>query len=227
MKQLLRTTAITLVALGASAANAQFYKDVFKPYGASISVGGTGLFSTPLDSNPTSGTFNVPRVGGGTLSETVSNQHQDTTWSAGFITSLQFHPKPWAGLELNYGFSRFSEVYSYNYSSTPTVQSSKVTTDMHEYTAAYQFHPKHIPFQPFVNVGGGYVEFVPGTASGQFRETGLLEAGFDIPTHTKHIGFRIEGRSLYYRAPNFENSAISTRSWRVTTEPSISTYYRF
>ena len=91
----------------------------------------------------------------------------------------------------------------------------------------YQFHPKHIPFQPFVNIGGGALDFAPNTGQYQWRTAGLLEMGFDLPTHSKHIGFRIAGRSLYYRAPNFNTAAISTREWRVTEEPSVSTYYRF
>ena len=100
-------------------------------------------------------------------------------------------------------------------------------TDQHELTAAYLIHPKHIPFQPFIGIGGGSIDFSPSNASNQWRGAGLLESGFDMRTHNPHLSFRIEGRSLYYRSPNFYQPAISTRSWRVTEQPTISAHYAF
>jgi hypothetical protein len=224
MKQVIRIAAFTALSLTGLGAQAQFDR----LHGDTISVGATGPFSKDLTSSPTSGMFNVTRTGGGgALNETVSNHQQFTTNSVGFLTSLQFHPKPWAGIEMNYGYSRYSEVFAYNYSSTTAVQRTHIATDAHEATAAYQFRPRHIPFQPFVNIGGGAIDFVPGNVDSQWRGAGLLETGFDIPTRNKHIGFRVEGRSLFYRAPNFDTPSVSTRTWRATVEPSISTYYQF
>ena len=214
---------VPALALSAARAHAQFYN----LKGASISVGATGPMDRNLTSDATSGTYLVPNSAGGNIFTTVSNQTQQTTDSVGLITSLQFHPKPWAGVEVNYAYRTYSEVYSFNYSSTTTPQSIHVGTDSHEATGAYEFHPKHIPFQPFVNVGGGAVDFVPRSGPNQWRGAGLLEAGFDLPTHNPHFGFRLEGRSLYYRAPNYNDAAISSRSWRATFEPAVSTFYRF
>ena len=213
-----------LIAAG-SMAQAQY----FKAHGASISVGATSPFDKELTSSPSSGLYTIPTPTGGVINTTVSDQKQYTTDSVGFLSSFQIHPKPWAGVELNYGFSHYSERYGFDYSAATTAQTTNVKTDMHEFTGAYQFHPKHIPFQPFVNVGGGALDFNPRGqgVSSQIRGAGLLEAGFDLPTYKGHIGFRLEGRSLYYRAPNFYDAAVSTHSWRVSIEPSISTYYRF
>ncbi len=218
-----RTLIAAGIAMPALAAHGQFYK----LHGAAISVGATGPFDRSLESNPGSGSYVVTTPSGGVINTTVSNQQQFTTNSAGFLTSIQFHPKPWAGVEMNYSFSHYSERYAFTYSSATPAQSVNVPTTAHEATAAYEFHPPHIPFQPFVNVGGGSIDFVPRTGENQWRGAGLLEAGFDLPTHNKHLGFRVEGRSLYYRAPNFNNSAISTKTWRVTFEPSVSAVYRF
>lgn len=204
------------------AASAQFYK----LKGGSLSVGGTGNFNTTLTSNSVSGVYNVPQTGGGVLTTTVSNEQQYTTLSAGFLTSLQFHPVSWAGVEFNYGFNHYSERYGFNYATTTASQLVNVPVDTHEATAAYQFHPRFIPFQSFVNIGGGAIDFAPGIASNQWRGAGLLETGFDIPA-SKRIGFRIEGRALVYRSPNFYTPALSTRSWRVSEQPSVSAYYRF
>ena len=219
------TVPLSLFAL-ALTAHGQFYK----LHGASISVGATGQFSTELTSNNTGATtFLVPLGGSGgtTYPETALNRQQFTTDSTGFVTSLEFHPVAFAGVELNYGFTHYSERYTFNYTGVGPQQAASVPTDMHETTAAYQFHPHHIPFQPFVNIGGGAVDFSPQNASNQWRGAGLLEGGFDLPTRNKHIAFRVEGRSLYYRSPNFYQPVISTKSWRVTEEPSFSSVYRF
>ncbi|MDE1163177.1 MAG: hypothetical protein PW792_14735 [Acidobacteriaceae bacterium] len=235
MKSLLRlsstclVTATAMLALSAGTAHAQWWK----LNNGNVAVGGTGQFNTILTDSPRS----VAATTSNNAPVTVLNQRQDTTWSAGFIGSLQFHPVSWAGVEVNYGFTRYQERYSFNYAGTAARQSVAVPVDYHEATAGYLIHPKHIPFQPYVVVGGGAIDFNPhGNAvnakdvtygSAQWRGAGLLEAGFDLPTHNKHIGFRISGRSLYYRSPNFQTAAISTRSWRVTTEPAVSVFYKF
>ncbi len=215
-----------LAATVASVAQAQFYK----LHGGSISVGATGNYLETLTDNPRPVTFNSVTPNGITLTNTVSNQQQYNTSSLGFLTSLQFHPVPWAGVEVNYGYQHYQERYSYNVAGTVARQGTNIPTTTHEATAAYQFHPKHIPFQPFVNVGGGAIDFVP-TLGGanQWRGAGLLETGFDIamPYSQRKLALRIQGRGLFYRAPNFYNSALSTSSWRVSAEPSASFVYRF
>jgi hypothetical protein len=224
MIRTLRNTLSLLLVFSAVAASAQFAR----LHVGSVSVGGTGQFTTPLTSNPSSGVYNVPfQNGATTYATTISGQRQFTTTSVGFLTSVQLHPAAWAGIELNYGFNHYSERFAFNYATPNPTQTLNVPTDMHEFTAAYSFHPKHIPFQPFVNIGGGYLDFTPRNASNQFRETGLAEVGFDLPGGNKHIGWRVQGRSLFYRAPNFSTSSISTRSWRVTEEPSVSVFYKF
>lgn len=213
------------VVFALAAVSAQAQLDRLK--GATVSVGATGQFTTPLTSNPTSGTYNISTPSGGVLSEEVSNQRQYTTESVGVLGQVSLHPVAWAGVEVNYGFTRFSERYAFSYSSASATQTLNVPVTMHEATAAYQFHPPHIKFQPFVNIGGGAVDFLPTMQNNQWRGAGLVETGFDIPSGYKHLAFRVQGRALVYRAPNFNNPIISTRSWRVTTEPAISAVFRY
>ena len=213
-----------VLALCTAAVHAQF--DRLK--GATVSVGATSDFDKVLTSNPTAGTYQIPTPTGGVLDETVSNQQQFETSSVGVLGQVSLHPVAWAGVEVNYGFTRYSERYAFNYSSTPGVQQTLgVPVTMHEMTAAYQFHPPHIKFQPFVNIGGGAVDFLPTLNNNQWRGAGLLEAGFDIPSGYKHLAFRVQGRGLFYRAPNFDNPEISTRAWRVTAQPAVSMVFRF
>jgi hypothetical protein len=224
MIQAIRRTILPLLfATVAASAHAQFYK----LHGGSLSAGFSGQFTTQLTSNSGTSSTNIGTPTGGVLNETVSGQQQFTPDPGGLLISLQMHPVAWAGVEINYGYNRSSEVYSFNYSSLSSPQVLHIHDTTNEATAAYEFHPPHIPLQPFVNIGGGALSFIPHLASNQWRGTGLVEVGLDIPTHVRHLALRVEGRSLVYRAPNFNQPIISTRGWRVTNEPVASLVYRF
>jgi hypothetical protein len=208
MLRLLRYTLPLALAVTGLSAHAQFYK----LHNADVAVGGVGQFTTPLTSNEHSAT---------------GDNQQFTTNSAGVLVSLREHPVAWAGVELNYGYTRYQQRFAYYEPSSTDTFNVTIPNDVHEATAAYMFHPHFFHLQPFVNIGGGALDFVGDGASNQWRGAGLLETGFDIPTSNKHFGFRVQGRSLYYRAPNFYTSQISTKSWVVTEEPSVSAYIRF
>ena len=211
------------LAVTAVSAQAQFYK----LKGATVAVQGTQLWSTPLTNNAGPVTTFVGTAPNA-LRETVIGQQQGATSKPGVLATVGFHPKPWAGVEFNYQFAQFEEQYSFYYASAPTNRLSQRTgVAFHEATAAYQFHPPHIKFQPYVNVGGGAVDFLPYLASEQWRAAGLVETGVDIPMKSPHLALRVQGRALIYRAPNFNNSALSTRGWRVTEEPTAGFVYRF
>ena len=146
---------------------------------------------------------------------------QGTTDSFGGLFSMREHPFPFAGVEFNYAYTEFTETYA---ASTYT---AKPHTDMHEATAAYLFHPHFFHFQPFLAVGGGGLDFVPYLGKNQWRGAGLVEAGFDIPTSNPHFGFKVQGRALIYRDPNYYQANLGSKTWVATTEPSLGTYYRF
>ena len=227
MLQAAKRSLLLLVAFSTAAKlHAQY--DYFKLHGGTLSVGATGPFTTQLTSNPVSGSYVVATPTGGVINTTVSNQQQFTTQSTGVLGSIQFHPKAWAGVEVNYGYTRYSERYAFTYSQRHPFPDSQCAhrppTKPPEPTSS---HPHHIPLQPFVNVGGGALFFLPSGSAYMTRSVGLVETGLDLPTHNPHLAFRLQGRALFYRAPNFYNSAISTRSWRTTTEPGFGVVYRF
>ena len=211
-------SAVVLLTL-AGTASAQFNRLKI----GSVSVGGTGEFSKILEQNGNA-------VTNPTTGVVYSNQRQDTTWSAGFLTSVQLNPVSWAGVELNYGYTHYQERYSYNAgfatNPTATLNETNVTTDRHEATAAYIFHAKRLPLRPYVGIGGGALDFDPYTQGNhQWRGAGLLETGFDIPTHTARTSASASaGRSLYYRSPNFGNSygSLHAQLARHGTEPAVS-----
>ncbi len=180
-------------------ASAQYYK----LHNADYTFSGTGQFTTNL-------TNNGPAL-------------PHTTDSAGFLFSMREHPVAWAGVELNYGYTRFSEVYT-----SSAIKPFHAQTNMHEATAAYMFHPHFMHLQPFLNVGGGALDFVPSdrNVQNQWRGTGLVELGFDVPAG-RNFGFRVQGRSLIYRAPDFGTAALKSNAWVATTEPSFGAYVRY
>ena len=225
MKFVLKRVLPVCVLLGAVGASAQF--DRLK--GATISVSATQVFTTPITSNPSDVSAQIATPTGGVLAETVTNQAQNSTSRPGVLAQFGFHPVSWAGVEVNYQFVQFDETRFFNYSGPPTQgEQIRIPVAFHEATASYEFHPKHIKFQPYVNVGGGAVDFLPYLANEQWRAAGLIEVGFDVPVKRyPHLGLRLQGRSLIYRGPNFNNPAISLRSWRSTEEPTAGLVYRF
>ena len=195
-------TVVCGLAFAAGSAQAQFYK----LHNADIGGGAIGQFTTALPA------------------QNSSNVQNFTTNSFGGMFTLRDHPVSWAGLEFNYGFTEYHQYYQ-----TYPSGSAQTKNDAHEATAAYLFHPHFRSLQPFVAVGGGYIDFVPVSTGGQnqWRGTGLVEVGLDIPTSNPHMGFRMQGRELVYRAPDFYQSNLASRTWVATSEPSFGVWYRF
>ena len=192
-------TSLCAFFLAATAAQAQFYKI----HNGDIGGGALGQFTTPLTS-------------------TYTGVTQSTRDSFGGYFTIRDHPVSWAGIEVNYGYTRFSELYS------ATTYSANPKTNMHEATAAYLFHPHFRKLQPFISIGGGYIDFLPAnTGQNQWRGTGLVEAGFDIPTSNPHFGFRVQGRDLIYRAPNFQQATLGSKTWVNTEEPTFGVWLRY
>jgi hypothetical protein len=198
---------------GAVLATASAHAQVYKLHGAEISGGAIGQITTPLPA---------------ANSTDVTNNTND---SFGGIFTLRDNPVPWAGLEFNYAYTEYTQYYQGFPASGPYVAS--VHDDVHEATAAYIFHPKYkflhpLKSEPFVSLGGGYLDFVPTSAgSNQWRGTGLVEVGLDIPTSNPHMGFKVEGRELIYRAPDFSQPDLASRTWVATAEPMFGVYYRW
>ncbi len=133
----------------------------------------------------------------------------------------------WAGIEFNYTYTEYGRNII---NQGPVPYNQYVHTDQHEATAAYLFHP-HLHYRsvkPFLAIGGGYTDFIPSYAgSNQWRGTGLVELGLDIPTSNPHFGFRLQGRELIYRHPDFNQTDLASRTWAATSEPEFGVWYRF
>lgn len=151
-----------------------------------------------------------------------------TTDSTGLLVSLRSHPIFGTGVELNYQYTQLTEVYHSPIGGGVFVNTA-VPTNFHEATGAFLFESHMRGVRPFLALGGGAIDFIPSNVAGahnQWRGAGLAELGFDIPA-TRHFGVRVQGRSLFYRAPNFNNNALQSRTWVATVEPGVSLYARW
>ncbi len=151
-----------------------------------------------------------------------------TTDSTGLLLSLRALPRFGSGVELNYQYTKFSEVYNTPIGGGVYVRTS-IPTSFREVTGAFLFHSHNLwGAQPFLSLGGGAIDFVPraGGYHNQWRGAGLAEFGFDVP-FSRYVGVRLQGRRLFYRAPNFNNGAVESHSWVATVDPSASVYLRW
>jgi len=163
------------------------------------------------------------------LSQSMTNGGPATVWttdSTGFLATIRSTPFWGTGTEINYGYTQLSEEYRAAF--VPGVYTrSVVPASMHELTGAFVWESHYRGVKPFLSLGGGAIDFVPlGNQQHQWRGAGLAEWGLDIPA-SRHLGIRVEGRGLFYRAPNFNVSALESRSWVATVEPAVSLYTRW
>ena len=156
----------------------------------------------------------------------------DTTESGGALISLRRPWKPWAGYEVNVGYTKFFEAYNKG-----VVKLESNVTDL---SVSYLFQsPTIYGVQPFLSVGGGIIYFSPihGTItntlapsvtkfSGQLLPEFTYDLGLNYPIFSR-LGVRGGLRGLKYKTPDFHQFAIDTKTLRNTLEPNIGLYYRF
>jgi opacity protein-like surface antigen len=148
------------------------------------------------------------------------------TYSAGLLVNYRYHFNRWSAVEVNYGYTRFSQLYN---SGTFT------QADSHEVTFAYLFTfgiPREARFQPFLEAGTGALFFSPITAGsstqlpGQNRAT-LLYGGGVIYKLLGNLSLQAGYRGLVYTAPDFTDPAQVTNTRTQMAEPYAGLTFRF
>lgn len=228
MKRLQYFIPAVLMTLSSAAALAQATPaystpKMFRMFGnADIGVAAAGQFTTSI-------TDQTVQLGAGPH-QGYTLPHETTTNSPGALVTLHMQPKSWAGVEVNYQFTRFSERFFAAPSNAPYGGANTpyfAPTSVHEGTGAYMFHVKMHKLKPYIGIGGGVLDFQPSPQfHHQVRGTGLVDVGLDMQTKSR-LGFRIGARDLVYRAPNFANSYLSSSRWVSTEEPYAGVYVKF
>lgn len=155
----------------------------------------------------------------------------DTTESGGALISFRQPWRPWAGYEVNVGYTKFYESYNKNV--------VKVQNNVTDFSVSYLLEsPAYYGVQAYLALGGGIIVFSPiaGTV------TNVNQPGTSLPSQLlpeftwkfglnyslfKRVGVQGGLRGLKYKTPDFHQFAIDTKTLRTTLEPNIGVFYRF
>ncbi|HEX4036825.1 MAG TPA: hypothetical protein VHX37_02100 [Acidobacteriaceae bacterium] len=147
------------------------------------------------------------------------------TKSAGGFASFRHSYHWWLGYEGSYQYTRFTDYYS--------GQAFGVQHNLHEFGGSYYVHGvTALGIQPFAIAGVSAVVFSPSLNGGQnvswqARPGANFGAGINYPLLTNHIGLRLEYRGLFYETPDFGEAALTTNTYRITSEPMVGVYFKF
>jgi opacity protein-like surface antigen len=174
----------------------------------------------------------------------TTQRTQGTSPSAGVVGTIHQSFKPWLGYNVNLGYTRFTENYSYGSAfvspQTSTLKPSSlftqgsVGTNMYETTIAYVVQgPSDKKFSTFAQFGGGGLWFLPNTHpeayNKQIRPAMVFGVGLNYKL-SERFGIRAEYRGLFYKNPDFAYSlslAPISKMFTVTNEPTVSVTYTF
>lgn len=155
---------------------------------------------------------------------------QDTTSSGGGMVSYRQSPRWWAGYEVNFGETKYSESYQQG--------EYRVNHNTSEITGAYLLKaPKYRGVVAFLTVGAGAIVISPSSYGGPIALTPNNPVTQVLPVFVyslgvehqfnEHFGLRLQYRADEYKAPNFKQVSLDTHSLRTTLEPAAGVYYRF
>jgi opacity protein-like surface antigen len=204
--------------------------------------------------------FNGELTDGRTVTTTKNTQSgtelnqvtQDATPAVGGFAAFHQSFTRWLGYNVHFGYTRFSEQWSNGWqfipNSTTTLPASSsfaagpLRTSVYDLSVASVIEgPRTRRFNTFAQVGGGGLFFNPANnqvgATQQIRPTLVFGVGANFKI-TAHLAFRAEYRGLFYKSPDFNDSAIVpgvtsasglpiTRLFTVTNTPALSLVYHF
>ena len=155
---------------------------------------------------------------------------EDTTSSGGGMISYRQSARWWAGYEVNFGETKYSESYQKG--------EYRVNHNSSEITGAYLLKsPKYRGVRAFLTVGAGAIIFSPSSYGGPVALTPTKPETQVLPVFVyslgvehefnEHLGLRLQYRADEYKAPNFKQVSLDLHTLRTTLEPAAGVYYRF
>jgi hypothetical protein len=162
----------------------------------------------------------------------------DTTESGGALITFRQPWRPWAGYEVNVGYTKFYEAYNKGV--------VKVEDNVTDISLSYLFQsPTYYGVQAYLSFGGGIIVFAPvnGTLTNllspvitSLPDQLLPEFAYDLGLNypippgrgvLSRLGVRGGLRGLEYKTPDFHQFSLDTKRIRTTLEPNLGVYYRF
>ncbi|HWZ51068.1 MAG TPA: outer membrane beta-barrel protein [Granulicella sp.] len=165
----------------------------------------------------------IPTVHGATGTYTTTNA------SLGALVSYRYLLTPRSGLEVNYGFTQNTPVYT-----IPGTQQNQIHARNQEISAAYVFNRTYKRYNPFVEAGPGVMFYSPihdfqSNILDTTRTTtigGIFGAGVAYEL-SPSFDLRAEYRGFLGKTPNFGITNFSTNRYRVNSEVAIGVAYHF
>jgi hypothetical protein len=159
---------------------------------------------------------------------------QSVSTPVGALFTLRYTKSPWVGAEMNYrAFVRSTQNYTYTPADAITRQLG-VQSNNTELSWGYVAHTPNTYFglQPFGGAGVGTLEFKPTPAGGvglirQFRAGYYWNVGADYTIPGSHFGMRVQFRQVFYLAPDFGQSYLTSGSRTSTFEPAFGFFAHF
>jgi opacity protein-like surface antigen len=148
------------------------------------------------------------------------------TYTGGILANYRYHFNRYSAIEVNYGYSRFSQLYNTQFYTLARTQ---------ELSLAYQFTfgvPKEARFHPFAEAGVGALFFSPllsgssGVAFTQNRAALLYGAGASYRLW-RNVSAQVGFRGLVYTAPDFGVPNEITNARTMMAEPYAGFTFRF
>jgi opacity protein-like surface antigen len=175
----------------------------------------------------------VNAIGTFTNSVTGKGLDETATKSGGALISFRYFPHQHNGIEVNYAYTKNSQVYT-SLSGAPV---TSVQSSIHEFTGAYVYHLTRGSLQPFALAGAGLLSFSPTDSaikaadpsiSRQTKPVFLYGVGLDFRA-TKNMALRAQYRGFIYQAPDFygDQYALHTGSAMQMGEGAVGLVYRF
>jgi hypothetical protein len=150
--------------------------------------------------------------------------------TAGAVVSLRYTVSPLVGFEFNYGYARYTDLFT-PFGSQPI---GGVQQNATEYTFGYVVHTRKQYFgvTPFASGGAGSTVFRPTPGGGlalpeQARATYYVSVGAETTVLSPHFGIRAQYRQVFFKAPDFLTNYLSIQQRTTTYEPGFGFFLRF
>ncbi len=154
----------------------------------------------------------------------------DTTNSGGGMASFRQSPRWWAGYEVNYGYTKYTDAYFFG--------TYRIAHNTNELSVAYLIdRDVYRGFHVFGSLGAGAIVFTPTKYGGAVNVVPQAPPSQSLPLFvyslgaqklvTSRIGVRLQFRNDEYKDPNFKLEALNTHKLRHSYEPAVGVYYRF
>lgn len=170
------------------------------------------------------GVFTKSVTGTTPLDTTVTQSGSNTF---GGLFAVRATKSPWVGMEVNLGYSRYTQSY------TCCQLEGGAQANAEEFTVGYVVHPPTTIFgtKPSFSAGSGVLAFKPTSLGGQnfntqARQVYYYSANTDVPL-ADFFAIRLGFRQQFYLAPDFGQNYITIKKHTTTSEPVVGFIFHF